>query len=62
MTAKMKAKDAAAALRARARAVRHDGSYGGIFEMCVWCHMQKCAILLAVGINIINVLLEFGKT
>ena len=61
MSAKMKAKDAAAALRARARAVRHDGSYGGIFEMCVWCHMTKAALLLAVGVNIINVLGQFGK-
>ena len=61
MTAKMKAKDAGAALRARAREVRHDGSYGGIFEMLVWCHMHKVGILIAVGINIINVLLQFGK-
>ena len=56
-----KAKAESAALRARARAVRHDGSYGGIFEMCVWCHLTKATIILAVGVSMINVLSEFGK-
>ena len=49
------------ALYARARSVRHDGSYGGVFEMCVWCHMQKVTIVLAVGVTMINVLATFGK-
>ena len=55
------AKAESEALRARARAVRRDGSYGGIFEMCVWCHLTKATIILAVGVSMINVLSEFGK-
>ena len=54
-------KDVAAAMRAKARAVRHDGSYGGVFEMCVWCTMKKVSIILAVGVSMINVVPHFGK-
>ena len=54
-------KDVAEAMRAKARAVRHDGSYGGVFEMCVWCTMKKVSIILAVGVTMINVVPYFGK-
>ena len=56
-----KEKEAAEAMRATARAVRHDGSYGGVFEMCVWCTMRKVSIILAVGVTMINVVSQFGK-
>ena len=56
-----KKKSLADRLRARAREVRHDASYGGIFEMCVWSSMRKSAILLAYGVTVINVLAIFGK-
>ena len=49
-------------MRARAREVRQDASYGGIFEMCVWCRMRKVGLLLAYGVTIINVLPYFGKS
>ena len=45
----------AVAMRARAREVRQDASYGGIFEMLVWCNMRKVHLLLAYGITIMNV-------
>ena len=48
-------------MRARAREVRQDASYGGIFEMCVWCRMRKVGILLAYGVTIINIMPSFGK-
>ena len=56
-----KKKNAADRMRARAREVRQDASYGGIFEMCVWCRMRKVGLLLAYGVTIINVLPLFGK-
>ena len=40
-------KEVAEKMRAKARAVRHDGSYGGVFEMCVWCTLKKVSILMA---------------
>ena len=54
-------KDVAEAMRAKARAVRHDGSYGGVFEMCVWCTMKKVSIILAVGVSMIDVVPHFGQ-
>ena len=45
----------AAAMRARAREVRHDGSFGGLFEITVWCSMRKVHVLLAFGVSILNV-------
>ena len=61
ISAMSKRKNAADAMRARAREVRQDASYGGIFEMCVWCRMRKVGLLLAYGVTIINVLPIFGK-
>ena len=54
-------KEVAEAMRAKARAVRHDGSYGGVFEMCVWCTMKKRGIFLGVGGTIIDVVSQFGS-
>ena len=51
----------AAAMRAKADAVRHDGSYGGVFEMCVWATMKKVSIIMAVGIVMIPVVAQFGR-
>ena len=56
-----KKKSPADRLRARAREVRHDASYGGIFEMCVWSSMRKTALFLVYGVTVINVLGCFGK-
>ena len=48
-------------MRAKALAVRHDGSYGGGFEMCVWCTMKKRCIILGVGATMIDVVSHFGS-
>ena len=56
-----KEKKVADAMRAKACAVRHDGSYGGVFEMCVWCTLKRVSIILAVGVTMINVLSHFGS-
>jgi hypothetical protein len=50
----------AAAMRDKAKAVRHDGSYGGLFEMCVWANMKKVSIILAVGVAMFSVVEHFG--
>ena len=42
-------------MRKRAGVVRHDGSHGGRFEITVWCYLKRVHILLAVGLNIMNV-------
>ena len=55
ISAMSKEKEIAEAMRAKARAVRHDGSYGGVFEMCVWCTMSKRHIVLGVGCTMIDV-------
>ena len=55
-----KEKEVAEAMRAKARAVRHDGSYGGVFEMCVWCTMKKRCIIPGVGAIMIDVVSHFG--
>jgi len=52
--------EVADAMRAKARAVRHDGSYGGVFEMCVWCTMKKRSIILGVGVTMIDVVSKFA--
>jgi len=54
-------KEVADAMRAKARAVRHGGSYGGVFEMCVWCTMKKRCIILGVGGSMIDVVAQFGS-
>ena len=41
--------------RARARAVRQDGSYCGLFEITVWCSMKNVRVLLLFGTRIMNV-------
>ena len=60
ISAMAKKKSPADRLRARAREVRHDASYGGIFEMCVWSSMRKTALFLAYGVTVINVLAFSG--
>jgi hypothetical protein len=50
----------AAAMRDKAKAVRHDGSYGGLFEMCVWAKMKNVSIILAVGVAMFSVVARFG--
>ena len=55
-------KNIANQMRARAREVRHDGSYGGLFEIAVWCYMRKVHILLAFGVTILNVYTFFGTS
>ena len=55
-------KNIANQMRARARQVRHDGSYGGLFEIAVWCHMRKVNVLLAFGVTILNVYAFFGAS
>ena len=60
ISAMAKEKEIAEAMRAKARAVRHDGSYGGVFEMCVWCNMSKRHILLGVGCTMIDVVAQFS--
>ena len=50
----------AAAMRDKAKAVRHDGSYGGLFEMCVWAKMKNVSIILAVGVAMFSVVAHFG--
>ena len=62
ISAMSKRSNTAIAVRARAREVRQDASYGGIFEMCVWCRMRKVGLLLAFGVTIINVLPYLGKS
>ena len=59
ISAMSKEKEIAEAMRAKARAVRHDGSYGGVFEMCVWCTMKKRHIILGVGCTMIDVVSHF---
>ena len=54
-------KEVAGAMRSKAGAVRQDGSYGGVFEMCVWCTMKKRAIILGVGGSMIDVVAQFGS-
>ena len=61
ISAMSKEKEVAEAMRAKARAVRHDGSYGGVFEMCVWCTMKKRHIILGVGVTMIDVVSQFGS-
>ena len=61
ISAMSKEKEVAEAMRAKARAVRHDGSYGGVFEMCVWCTMKKRYIVLGVGCTMIDVVSHFGS-
>ena len=48
-------------MRARARDVRQDGSYGGLFEIIAWCHLKKVHVLLAFGSNLLNVYLFCGS-
>ena len=60
ISAMAKKKSPADRLRARARKVRHDASYGGIFEMCVWGSMRKTALFLAYDVTVINALAFSG--
>ena len=48
-------RDVAAAMRARARQVRQDGAYGGLFEIMVWCRLNRMHVLLAFGVSIMDV-------
>ena len=42
-------------MRKRAKVVKDDGAWGGLFEITVWCYLKRIHILLAVGLNIIYV-------
>ena len=53
-------RDIAKEMRARAREVRHDGSFGGLFEITVWCSLRKVHVLLAFGVTILNVYVFCG--
>ena len=56
----MGCRDIAKEMRARAREVRRDGSFGGLFEITVWCSLRKVHVLLAFGVSILNVYLFCG--
>ena len=53
-------RDVAAEMRARAREVRRDGSFCGLFEITVWCSLRKVHVLLAFGVGILTVYLFCG--
>ena len=59
-SASAKEQTVAAAMRDKAKAVRHDGSYGGLFEICVWANMKKVSVILAVGVAMFSVVKHFG--